>query len=80
MTLRGLKDWFHNSLTIAWGRFLVVAGAAVEIASQASELLRAAGVDAYLPPKWLAPFTIICGLVTELARRRGLGLWPWASP
>lgn len=77
MTWTATKAWFSHSLTIAWGRFQVVAGVGIEIAANAAELLQSTGVGSYVPPKWLGPFTMTCGLVTELSRRRSLGQWPW---
>lgn len=77
MTWTAVKAWFSHSLTVAWARFQVVAGVAVEVAANAADLLQAAGLGSLVPPKWLGPFTMACGLITELSRRRSLGQWPW---
>ena len=64
------KAWFKHSLTIAWARFLVVSGAALEIAATAADILHASGFDGLVPPKWVGVYTVSLGLITEVARRR----------
>lgn len=73
MTWDTTKAWFKHSVTIAWARFLVVGGTALELAAQAADLLQAAGVGTYVPPRWVGAYTITIGIITELARRRSLG-------
>lgn len=67
-----IKTWCRNSLTIAWARFLGIAGVVLEMASYTADFLTTIGFNAYVPPKYLGVYTLILAAVTELARRRSL--------
>lgn len=68
-----IKAWCKRSLTIAWARILQFAGIALLGLNQLADFAQAVGFGQYIPGKWAAVYTLVIGVITELARRRSLG-------
>lgn len=65
-----MNEWCHNSMTIAWARAKMAAGAILLVAIAAADILQSANVAQYLPPTWAPIVLIALGIITEVARRR----------
>lgn len=68
-----IKDWFHNSLTIALARAKVALGIALALLVDVmqDQTVRDA-VTAALQPKYVPFWLILIGVLVEGARRRTL--------
>lgn len=60
-----VKDWFKDSLTIAWARLQVLLAAVWGV-------LVTIDLAPVMSQKWLTVWLIVSGVATELTRRRTL--------
>lgn len=75
-TMARLWAAFENSMTILWGRFVMLVSGLATVLISIAELLNASGavnaIQTYCKPEYVAGLLVLTLVGSELARRRGL--------
>jgi hypothetical protein len=70
--LKKIWAWCRSSATIVFARGQIFAAVLIEVLNQGFSIVTNANPGMFLPPRWLAIYMLVSGIVTELARRRTL--------